>query len=330
MFSKSQTRDREYVEIIQQLPPPTPAQTALFATYVSEAHSWYKHLPLDPKVPFYFYLDPHAGKNLVRTQTGEVAMLEITDESNRFHYTWQTTRDYRSRFGFWAYHANYGNAFAFASDGGVVNTRGSGKFILSRSGEWIEVPPVLQEIGQVYLSAVVHPYCNLSIWSRKMEKFGLSELFEVDAPDLPKPLLDLPKPFFRRLWGLLLKKSELIQEKAQLSEHHVWDKNRKCLLNLLEEKKWLNFRSRTALWEKNELLLRLAKELKLTDALFPSLLEEVERIRITKYLDRFSKDLKESPEVLQIFQALREERLNQLSAMNKAMNRVLQAIYGTG
>ena len=322
MFSKSQTRDREYVEIIQQLPPPTPAQTALFATYVSEAHSWYKHLPLDPKVPFYFYLDPHAGKNLVRTQTGEVAMLEITDESNRFHYTWQTTRDYRSRFGFWNYHANYGKAFVFASDGGVVNTKGSGKIILSRSGKWMEVPPVLQEIGQVYLSAAVHPYCNLSIWSSKMERFGLSESFEVDAPDLPRSL-------FRRLWGLLLKKSELIQEKAQFSEQHVWDENRKCLLNLLEKKKELDFRLRRRLWDKNELLLQLAKELKLTDALLPSLLEEVERIRTTKYLDIFRKNLKESPEVLQLFQALREERINQLSAMNKAMNRFLPAIYGS-
>jgi len=117
---------RDYVEIVRQLPQPTLAQTERFARYVSSAHSWYKHLPIHPKVPFVFYLDPGAGMNLVHTRTGETALVAVTDESTRFHYTWQKTEDYRRRFGCWNYRADYGTSFMFAGEGGVVNSAGAG------------------------------------------------------------------------------------------------------------------------------------------------------------------------------------------------------------
>jgi len=116
----------DYLRVIRQLPRPTLAQTERFARFVSGAHSWYKHLPLPPKVPFVFYFDPGAGMSLVRTSTGETALLEITDASTRFHYTWQKTENYRRRLGYWNYHAAYGTSFLFAGEGGVVSTAGAG------------------------------------------------------------------------------------------------------------------------------------------------------------------------------------------------------------
>ncbi len=107
----------DYVGVIRQLPRPTLAQTERFARFVSSAHSWYKHLPVCPKVPFVFYLDPGAGMSLVRTRTGETALVEVTDQSTPFHYTWQKTEDYRRRFGHWNYHAAYGTSFLFAGEG---------------------------------------------------------------------------------------------------------------------------------------------------------------------------------------------------------------------
>src|SRR4051794_19350108 len=88
------TGTKDYAEVIRQLPRPTLAQTERFARFVSGAHSWYKHLPLHPKVPFIFYLDPGAGMNRVQTRTGELALV---DGSTRFHYTWHKTVDYRRR-----------------------------------------------------------------------------------------------------------------------------------------------------------------------------------------------------------------------------------------
>ena len=47
-----------YLDVVRRLPAPTVGQTMRFARFVSMAHSWYKHLPIRPKVPFVFYLDP--------------------------------------------------------------------------------------------------------------------------------------------------------------------------------------------------------------------------------------------------------------------------------
>ena len=69
---------KDYVGVIRQLPRPTVAQTERFARYVSSAHSWYKHLPIHPKVPFVFYLDPGAGMSRVHTRTGETALERFT------------------------------------------------------------------------------------------------------------------------------------------------------------------------------------------------------------------------------------------------------------
>src|SRR3974377_2000033 len=90
---------QDYVAVIAQLPKPSVAQTERFARFVPRAHSGSKPLPVHPKVPFVFYLDPGAGMNLVQTRTGESALVEIADESTRFSYTWQKTKTYRPPFG---------------------------------------------------------------------------------------------------------------------------------------------------------------------------------------------------------------------------------------
>jgi hypothetical protein len=147
-----------YLRLIRTLPRPTWEQTVRFAWFVAGAHSWYKHLPVDKEVPFLFFLDPHAGKNLVMTRTGERAMVEITDESTRFHYTWQTTETYRRRFGHWNYTASYGTSFYFAGEGGMVSTQGSGAQVLAEDGEWLSIPQSVCERGTARINAFVHPH----------------------------------------------------------------------------------------------------------------------------------------------------------------------------
>ncbi len=152
----ARNEDNDYLEVIKKLPIPTESQTNQFALFVSDAHSWYKHLPVYPGQPFFFYLDPNAGRSLVRTQTGDMVFVDITDESPRFHYTWQTTEQYRKRFGFWNYYANYGSSFLFAGEGGVIDTKGAGRMILSSSSGWLKVPDDLMEVGKVFLTFLVH------------------------------------------------------------------------------------------------------------------------------------------------------------------------------
>jgi hypothetical protein len=171
-------RTGDYEATIRRLPPPTLAQTERFARYTSRAHSWYKHLRIRPKVPFVFFLDPGAGKRRVHTDAGEVALVDISDDSPRFHYTRMTTQEYRRRFGYWNYHAPYGTSFLFAGEGGVVSTEGPGLKILRDAGGWARVPRDLIEAGTAHVSAVAYGYSPsaISIWASHPDGFGLGEI----------------------------------------------------------------------------------------------------------------------------------------------------------
>ena len=65
-----------YLEGLDGVPIPTPEQRAGFAEFVSEAHSWYKHLPrFTPGEPFTLFLDRHAGCDLERSADGSAEMV---------------------------------------------------------------------------------------------------------------------------------------------------------------------------------------------------------------------------------------------------------------
>lgn len=83
------------------LPRPSPEQVAEFVSHVSWAHSWYKHLPLLTGGEFAFFLAADAGDG-------------YTSESPRLHYSWNTTQEYRERFGFldYVYRVEPGEPFA--------------------------------------------------------------------------------------------------------------------------------------------------------------------------------------------------------------------------
>ncbi|MBN1511066.1 MAG: hypothetical protein JXB13_03555 [Phycisphaerae bacterium] len=86
--------------MVEAIPPPTAQQIQDFASFVSEAKSWYKHLPLlPPGEPFWFFIDPWAGLDRILGRRGQVVYVNRTSETLQFHYTWMTTEDYRSRFG---------------------------------------------------------------------------------------------------------------------------------------------------------------------------------------------------------------------------------------
>lgn len=75
---------------------PTRRMCVEFAERVSDAHSWYKHLPIAYGMfinihligcTFVFYLDPHAGQYL---KDGEYADIEKAD---CFHYSTKPTTE---------------------------------------------------------------------------------------------------------------------------------------------------------------------------------------------------------------------------------------------
>jgi hypothetical protein len=308
----------DYAGIIRRLARPTLAQTERFARYVSGAHSWYKHLPVSPKVPFVFYLDPGAGMNLVRTSTGETALVAITDESNRFHYTWQKTEDYRRRFGFWNYHANYGTSFFFSGEGGMVSTAGAGLKVFSQSGDWADLPSDLAENGTALVSALVHPAPNFAIWARDPGRFGLLESANTEdavwsvlrqeqrnQPALPELVKALP--------AHLLESSK--EQAGELSEWTgLWP----------TEKGWD--------WPGDSWLEQLRKaglEEKTISWVVKSV--EVEKARtLWTSMERKKTHPGAKAQIearVRLLCAVTEERGRQLAAMTEAMGRFLEAVY---
>jgi hypothetical protein len=92
---------------LRSLPRPTDEQYSAFAKHVGEAHSWYKHLPLLTGGQFVIFLAPDsgigrlvarrlcAGYQLVTPPEGPV----FTEANPRLHYSWETSAEYRRRFG---------------------------------------------------------------------------------------------------------------------------------------------------------------------------------------------------------------------------------------
>jgi len=144
-----------YVDLAAALAVPTAEQTREFAVFVTAAHSWYKHLSPWEMSPFVFYLDPNAGRAMIREGEDDVRFIDHVDESSKFHYTWQLTSEYRRRFGFWNYEAPYGASFLYHSAEGPVDTAGTGLRVLFPPSEWLEVPRSLADAGTARVSALM-------------------------------------------------------------------------------------------------------------------------------------------------------------------------------
>jgi hypothetical protein len=331
---------KNYLEVARQLPRPSLAQTERFARFVSNAHSWYKHLPILPKVPFTFFLDPGAGMSFVRTPSGEMALVEISDESSRFHYTWQLTRDYRRRFGCWNYHADYGTSFLFAGDGGVVDTAGPGLRVLTDSGNWLSVPPDLAQVGTARVNAFVHPSPCGFFWVDDPDRFGLPKVLAAEDAQLPAGI----DPVLRRLWTSM----------RQLQHHSpsLWEVRDSVPQNVIE--------SIAQLGETRLAVMLLAPQPESWDWPGEQWLDEVQaagvgaewispfikvaeaillRAPFERYREHQGKTIRwcrelppESPEwpaevVNKFDQAVIEQRATQLLGMTAAMNHFVEAVY---
>jgi len=108
----------DYLQVVRTLSPPSPEQVKSFVDYVARAHSWYKHLPLiPPGTPFYFFLDPNAGCDLV-VKSGRTRYCDRKEQG--FHYSDIPTAEYRQRFGCLQYSADAGTSILVPRSKGIL------------------------------------------------------------------------------------------------------------------------------------------------------------------------------------------------------------------
>lgn len=156
----------QYRTILGRRPRPTETQVRRFAEYTAEAKSWYKHLPLlPPGVPFHFFLDPWAGLDRILQRDGAIAFINRTEETPRYHHSWMTTGDYRSRFSQLSFACATGTKLYWPVScrldegrdisGFMANNPCRATIHLSEELE-VQLPYEVLEAGTVLMTGVVH------------------------------------------------------------------------------------------------------------------------------------------------------------------------------
>lgn len=162
-----------YRLLIAAAAPPTDRQIDAFADYVASAHSWYKHLPLQPPgVEFHFYIDPNAGMDHLVHASGEVTARARTPDTESFHYSWMTTADYRERFGCLAFSCAAGSS-VFGTDlvgEETVLVDGNSLHPVLQVGRASAMRPPKQILGAgtCSLTALVHPRATASLVAMRL------------------------------------------------------------------------------------------------------------------------------------------------------------------
>jgi hypothetical protein len=146
---------RQYLDLISDIPLPTQQQKQNFVEYVSHAHSWYKHLPMDqPGVPFYFFIDKYAGYDRLVQKDG-TAFLQAR-VTKGFHYSALPTAEYLAQFGYLAFSCGFGKTVTLLSDGPVVIPRDGIPAVPGDDASMYRLPTEIEEAGQTHLTAVIH------------------------------------------------------------------------------------------------------------------------------------------------------------------------------
>jgi hypothetical protein len=171
---------REYRTLVAHLPRPTEEQIRQFASYVAEAKSWYKHLPLfPPGEPFQFFVDPWAGLDRVLLEDGHVVYIRRTANTPQFHYTWMTTEDYRSRFSCLSFACAAGTELLLPlscrlEDGrdisGFLANNPSRSAVNNSEERECRLPQEISDAATIRMTGVIHPAASSPwVWLRRLE-----------------------------------------------------------------------------------------------------------------------------------------------------------------
>ena len=159
----------EYRDLLAGVSMPSDSQIEAFASFVSTAHSWYKHLPLlPPGVPMVFFLDPGAGAQRIIDRRGRMEQTERLEHG--FHYSWIQTAQYRGLFGRASYARTAGTgtvASLISADRSQLIPSDNEPVIFEPGrGHLVALPDEVLEAGTAYVSAVIHPRAAwYPVWS---------------------------------------------------------------------------------------------------------------------------------------------------------------------
>lgn len=144
----------QYVDLISEVPLPTPEQRDNFVEFVAHAHSWYKHLPVGPPgAPFYFFIDKYASYE--RVIDADRKRTFRTRSEQGFHYSDIPTKEHLSRFGHLSYSTGSGTT-VMPVELPMVLPRDPEAAVPGDDGKMHGLPSEIESGGLTHLTAVVH------------------------------------------------------------------------------------------------------------------------------------------------------------------------------
>ena len=162
----------EYRSLTAHLPRATAAQMESFARFVSNAHSWYKHVPLfPPSAPLHFFIDPSAGTQRAIASDGSISIFDR--DKTGFHYSWIPTMEYRRRFGYLAFSKSVGSSVSLvdAKGGRLIPSDDSPLVYEPHRALLCGVPVAVVQAGTALMSGIVHTLAaNVDLW-RHLEQY---------------------------------------------------------------------------------------------------------------------------------------------------------------
>ena len=148
----------EYQKLINDCPRPSDEQVEAFVQFMANEHSWYKHLATPPLAnPFFFFINPSAGHNVMEDLNGKITVTERTaNDSFKFHHTWMTTRDFNKRYA----SCSYIRSKSKLKDERCYkkNYDPQGVHFYGLDGKGYSLPEEVLEAGFIALDRVIHPY----------------------------------------------------------------------------------------------------------------------------------------------------------------------------
>jgi hypothetical protein len=139
-----------YHQIARSLPRPSAAQRARFLQHIATARPWAMHLPAEGGVPFTLFLNPQAGRVLVRASAGGIASQARDGEP-------EATARYRAAFGYLDYTTALARSPGALTGDELGLPQTATYYVLDEHGRAAPLPPELLEVASCSLNATVHP-----------------------------------------------------------------------------------------------------------------------------------------------------------------------------
>lgn len=164
---ESEVGETGYLNAVRRVPRPTDGQCRSFARGMAQRHSWYKHLPIHPSVPFRFFAGPLAQR---LSDWGN----QLMDRSQVFV---TTEEEHLEHYGCWTCNAPFHMYQGLMSEHVAEVRCGTGWWVAGPGERRLLVPDDLVALGTVEVNAFVHPKAQrlfTGIWfgEQEVEAYG--------------------------------------------------------------------------------------------------------------------------------------------------------------